>query len=625
VKYITFFLGCLISATGFCGSAPEWVTKAIATNYIPVSEKTDAVMLWSDTDISFKDGCVIKRKQRVYKITRLDGFSYGSLAIYTENGTKVSRVKGYRLSESGKLLETLERKRIVRRAYNDSFYDDAEQLFASFKTVDIGDIIAFEYKIRQEPFFKQAFVEMGYVIETAVQRIHVPENSSCAILNDPNQTVRHNGNTYEIVNQPMIELEDWGPTLWERAPLLLMNFGSASKQSWSDLSKMIWSKTRGLTELSQESLAELTEVTSIKDKSEFIRGAIQYVSQSMRYADIEVGAGRFVPTSCNIVHQKKYGDCKDMAYYAIAILKQGGVTAHPVLARVKSDGPVYTEFPTSQFNHVVIAVELDDGCMDLKNIDINGSPYLIADLTNKYIHLPEIPSSLENTYVLPMMKNGCDLVYLPFSPPEQNTKDYDIRLKFHGNRELTGTITEKLSGQYCAREKSLRAHKDGKEKDKMYRKWIQGLIPGAFLQKVTVDESIPGEFKTVIDFSAQNLGMDINNILYLGPNIMDNSRKGYKKRKRQSDLLLSRLYTRNIHVEIDINPVFTIKSIPESSHIDNEFFIFDFDARQTGQMVIFDLKIVTKTTRIPVEKYPVYRKEFKKYLKTAKSQIKMTL
>ena len=91
-----------------------------------------------------------------------------------------------------------------------------------------------------------------------------------------------------------------------------------------------------------------------------ILDVIDFVSGNINYVDIELGVGGYVPHPCRFVLEKRYGDCKDMAFLAAAMLREKGIDAYPVLAKSRRHGRVYPEFAGNQFNHVILGVQLGD-------------------------------------------------------------------------------------------------------------------------------------------------------------------------------------------------------------------------------------------------------------------------
>lgn len=599
---------------------PEWVRTNITEPYMPVSKETDAALLYSDTQIGCRNGIITSQEKRLYHILRLEGQQYGSLYLDLLKGTKVSGLKGFRLNASGDLLETLQKKNIHHTAFSEQLHDDARQLFAHFKNIDTGDYAAFEYEIAQEPFFKTALYSFGDRIEIAVKHIRIPDGAACVILNDPDNTIEKSGSTYTTRTQPAIDVEENGPSFKERIPFIGIIYEPDTDNSWISFSRQFWKLTQDIPRLSDASGQDLQFLLTIRNREEFIRRTLNHVSETVRYIAIAVGDGRIIPSPVDLVHSKKYGDCKDMTYYALAILKEGGVTAWPVLAQTKSNGPVFESFPAFQFNHAIIAVELDADSSELKNIEFDGRPYLIADLTDKYTAPPMIQPALENTKILPITKNGSSLVTLAGASAGKTLKKQAVHWTFHADRSADITLTETVSGHFASQTLlTLDSIKKQKE-DEMYRKRVQGFVPGADMTHVSV-EYHPETVVTRYEFTAQNMGTDLDKKLYLIPNIIQADAVGYRRRNRESDLVIPFYYSRQVDITVDIDSAYRIESIPETNELENDYFSASCSANRQGNQVSVTVLFSWKTDRITPGQYTEFRQLFQDYLKMAKSQI----
>ena len=118
-----------------------------------------------------------------------------------------------------------------------------------------------------------------------------------------------------------------------------------------------------------------------------------------------------------------------------------------------------------------------------------------------------------------------------------------------------------------------------------------------------------------------NIGTEINGELFFGPNIIDAARDGYRLRTRVSDLVFSYPFIKKIHVEVEINPHFTIVSLPDAKTLDNQFFSYSSNVSGEGHNVTFDSTYQFKPIRVSPEEYKAFRNSFKKYLKAAKAQV----
>ncbi len=91
-----------------------------------------------------------------------------------------------------------------------------------------------------------------------------------------------------------------------------------------------------------------------KTPEELADALYQYVQRNYNYTAIEVGIGGFKPRFTNQTFQKKYGDCKDLTFLYVSLLKKAGIEAFPALVDTRSRKFFYKDFPNpGQFNHCI--------------------------------------------------------------------------------------------------------------------------------------------------------------------------------------------------------------------------------------------------------------------------------
>jgi lipoprotein NlpI/transglutaminase-like putative cysteine protease len=91
-----------------------------------------------------------------------------------------------------------------------------------------------------------------------------------------------------------------------------------------------------------------------------VEAALQFVQQDIRYFSMSFGESSHRPAAPAKVLAQRFGDCKDKSLLLISLLREMGITAHPVLVSQSFRGDV-DRWPAihSAFDHAIVAVELD--------------------------------------------------------------------------------------------------------------------------------------------------------------------------------------------------------------------------------------------------------------------------
>ncbi len=91
-----------------------------------------------------------------------------------------------------------------------------------------------------------------------------------------------------------------------------------------------------------------------------IERAIRLVQDEHRYLSLDLELGAHVPTTATTVARRRFGDCKDLAFLLVHLLKRLGVPARPVLVHTRLRKTVEQLLPMPElFNHVVVEFQVD--------------------------------------------------------------------------------------------------------------------------------------------------------------------------------------------------------------------------------------------------------------------------
>ncbi|MEW5789380.1 MAG: DUF3857 domain-containing protein [Pseudomonadota bacterium] len=118
--------------------------------------------------------------------------------------------------------------------------------------------------------------------------------------------------------------------------------------------------------------------------------ALRWVQREIRYFGIEIGVNSHLPAQPALVHERRFGDCKDKSLLLTVMLRTLGIPARPALVSVSRHRSVADMLPSpAVFDHVITRVEL------------NGRVYWLD---------PALPPQYGNLAELGMMDYGKALV-----------------------------------------------------------------------------------------------------------------------------------------------------------------------------------------------------------------------
>lgn len=125
-------------------------------------------------------------------------------------------------------------------------------------------------------------------------------------------------------------------------------------RSWEELREWAQSMMRPEEELDPAGRALLKKLTGgTADKTEQVRRIYDYLNR-LRYLTVPVGEAKFRPQKIADMIRNGYGDCKDKSNALYVFCRELGIPAERVL--VHSGGTVDTDFPSWQFNHMIVYI-----------------------------------------------------------------------------------------------------------------------------------------------------------------------------------------------------------------------------------------------------------------------------
>ncbi len=153
---------CLLLGIPLCmaGDAPQWMHELVNAPLPAHDEKTDAVLLYSETNVNVISADKIKTVvRRAYKILRPDGSEYGTaFASFRSPGEKINGMHGWCIPAQGKDYEVKDKEAMevsVPGIQGSELIDDLKVRLLRIPAPDPGNIVGYEYEVEEQPLVLQ--------------------------------------------------------------------------------------------------------------------------------------------------------------------------------------------------------------------------------------------------------------------------------------------------------------------------------------------------------------------------------------------------------------------------------------------------------------------------------------
>ncbi len=237
--------------------------------------------------------------------------------------------------------------------------------------------------------------------------------------------------TWELSNMQAYADESFCPALSDFTPVVLIAPSKVKVEgyegnfeTWSGFGQWINQLSEGRNTLSPETRAKIKKIASgYTDDHAKIKALYEYMQNKTRYVSIQVGIGGFQPFDAETVDRLSYGDCKALSYYMKSILEVAGISSRYTLVRAGREKPVInTDFPSNQFNHVILCVPLTTDTVWLE----------CTDQSRPFNYLGTFTADRE---VLVMEDQGGKLINTPDLKPAMNLRSgkVEVTLDAEGN------------------------------------------------------------------------------------------------------------------------------------------------------------------------------------------------
>ncbi|MBL9216621.1 MAG: DUF3857 domain-containing protein [Opitutaceae bacterium] len=331
-----------------------------------------------------------------------------------------------------------------------------------------------------------------------------------------------------------------------------------------------------------------------------IIAALRFVQSEVRYLGIELGPGSHRPSEPAVVHERRFGDCKDKSLLFCALLRELGVEAGPVFVSSWRGHTLHDWLPSpGAFDHVVALVTLA------------GRSHLV-DPTLNYQRATLLRQAHTGAYATGLPVAGTALV--DFSPGEYDRGQLAVEETFSVpgiDQPATLVVVTSFHGRMADQTRSYFENTPREQIAKNYLNYYARTYPEISLQApveyLDFDQGnsvrVTERYQLARFFTRPAGGSAAQVELYAG--VIADYMRYQDILGRRSPLGLNHPVDVRQRTTIQLPETWSIT--PESQTIDDEAFTFTHESSLRGKSIRLDYHWLTKQDHVAVARLPAFQ------------------
>lgn len=634
------------SPRAVAGDAPQWMHALVGTQLPAYDEKTDAVLLYSQTDVTVISTDKIKTQVReAYKILRPNGREHGTVFVPFNPQKKIKSLHGWCIPAQGKDYEVKDKDAMDRSlSGGGELVDDVKFRVLQIPAPEPGSIVGYEYEVEEQPFFLQ---DMWYFQEPDPVReshysLQLPAGWEFKVswLNHAEVKATEAGNNqwrWAVSDLKGIRTEpDMPPVRGVEGQMVVTFFppgGHAANgfAAWDDMGKWYGNLVNGRFEASPAIKDKVAALTAGKNSAlQKMQALGEFVQHDIRYVAIELGIGGWQPHPAPDVFSHRYGDCKDKATLMRAMLRELGIESYHVVINTQR-GSITLDTPAHHgFNHAILAIKVPDGLNDPALIATLPHPklgkILFFDPTDELTPFGQIRGPLQANYALLVTPSGGELIALPQQPSAMNSIQRSGKLTLEPTGVLKGDVKEVRLGDRASMER-WRQRSVTKDIDRV--KPIESLLAGSLSSFRITHASVVNlehtdmPFGFEYSFESQNYAKNAGDLLLVRPRVLGNKSSGLLETKepRNFPIEFEGPSKDTDSFEITIPPGYVVDDVPPPVDADYGFASYHSKTEVKGNVIGYTRTLEVKELSVPVAR----AEELKKFYRVIASDERNTV
>lgn len=614
----------MTSGAAKADDTPGWLKELPSVNLQDYPANVNRVILFNEEHTTVADsGKLSTTTHTAVKILNRQGADVVFFDEYDSGGGKVRDFRAWMIAPSGKVKKYGKDEILdVACVENDVYNQCRRRLVSGKRDADVGSIFAYESTIEYQSFSSQLAFHFQESSPVRLARFLVTVPAGWALKSQSfngapaAQAPSGAAYTWQMANLPAMELEPSSPSMLTLAPWVGVNLlspaGKRQTLSWPDTARLLTQLNDGQFEPDEALAAKARSlVEGATSELDRIR-AIGRFTQQVNYVSVQVNlakGGGYRPHPATQVFQKLYGDCKDKANLARAMLKAVGITAYPVAIYSGDRSHVVEDWPSlGDFNHAISAIRVGPETQGPAVLDHpRMGRLLFFDPTDPYVPPGYLPHHEQASLALVGAGEVGDLVRVPASRPVAASRDRQVDAMLKPDGSITGQFVERRTGE--ERSEAISNYRAVSKPDftKEIERWVGQSIPGSAATGVEVLDN-DNDFVLKAQFASPQFAKRPQpRMLIFRAALLRHSDLRLTEKTRKYPIVLDEDALRET-VHIRLPEGFKVDELPAPVKLDSRFGRYEATWKSEAGSVVFERSLEMPAQNVPASQYVELRK-----------------
>ncbi len=413
---------------------------------------------------------------------------------------------------------------------------------------------------------------------------------------------------YEASSPPFTELT---PAVFFAPSTFAVQGFEGDMSTWEGYGRFMYQLIKNRDILPAEIKKKVHELTdNISSDREKVFLLYDFLQKNTRYISIQLGIGGWQPFEASYVAEKKYGDCKALSNYMIALLKEAGIAGKYIEIYGGKNPPAFIEdFSFSQANHVIACVPINKDTIWLECTSQTESPGYLGSFTG-------------NRKALLIDETGGHLVQTPVYKIADNLQVRNIKAVADEQGNLNAEINNFYSGlqQDFAHSLMHDASKEEREKylNKLFNLPTYEVLKNNYKEQKGIIPSVKEDLQVLIS----NYAIVTGKRLFIGANIFGGAAtKLFPDTARQYDYIIKNAYKDIDSVEIKLPAGYISESVPKDISLITQFGKYVSSIKVVNNTIFYYRLMESYSGRYPAKEYNNLVKFYDQVYKSDRSKI----